>query len=188
VRGQVIVAVRLMVVATIIGLGYSLFATLGASVLFPDQASGSQLRRNGHVVGSRLVGQPFTKPRYFHPRPSASGYDGAASGAANLGPSNPELIRTVAKLAREYREENGLAPDVAVPVDAVTSSASGLDPDISVANARLQAARVARARGLSARLANDLIDRHTANPTLELGSPAVNVLELNLDLDRRGEQ
>lgn len=184
IRPQLIVGVRLIVIATVIGLGYSLVTTGLARVLFGDQASGSQVRRGNEVVGSRLVGQQFVRSQFFHPRPSASGYDGRASGAANLGPSNPELIALVAQRVRAYRRENGLGSSVRVPVDAATSSASGLDPHISVANARLQARRVARGRGLPLGRVNELIDRNSERSPLRLGPTVVNVLELNLDVDR----
>ena len=146
------------------------------------------MRVDGRVVGSRLIGQSFTSPRYFHPRPSAAGdgYDGRASGASNLGPSSPDLAAAVRDRARVYRADNGLAASAPVPVDAVTASASGLDPDISPANARLQANRVARVRGLPPAEVLALVDRNTRSRTMGvLGEPAVNVLELNLSLDRR---
>ena len=121
-----------------------------ASGLFDDQANGSLVKRNGQVVGSSLIGQNFAKPKYFHPRPSAAGtdgYDGTASAGSNLGPTNTELIKAVEERAAAYRKENRLSPNTKVPVDAVTASGSGLDPHISVANARLQTPRVAKARG-----------------------------------------
>jgi K+-transporting ATPase ATPase C chain len=137
-------------------------------------------------VGSRLLGQPFAGDRYFHPRPSAAGtgYDGAASSPSNLGPTNDALLSAVAKRVREYRTLNGVADDAEVPVDAVTSSGSGLDPHISPENARMQAPRVARTRGLPLERVLDLVDAHTDGRGLGfLGDPGVNVLELNLALD-----
>ena len=168
------------------GFAYPLVVTGVAQVVFPHRADGSLVERRGQIVGSRLIGQAFAGNRYFYPRPSAAGdgYDAMASSASNLGPTNPALLRAVRQRVREYRRENGLAPGQVVPVDAVTASASGLGPDISVANARLQAARVARARGLPVAEVQSLISRHTSGRSLGfLGEPVVNVLELNLALD-----
>jgi|SRR5581483_2272320 len=172
------------------GIAYPL-AVLGASaVLFPHQASGSLVKAGGKVVGSSLLGQSFTDPTYFWPRPSAAGsdgYDGLASGGSNLGPSNPKLLDEVEQRVAAYRTANHLPADQPVPVDAVTASGSGLDPDISVANARLQAPRVAAARGLAV---DDVLQLVAANTRVRpwgiLGEDAVNVLELNLALDRVG--
>ncbi len=153
---------------------------------FPDQADGSLVSRGGQVVGSRLIGQPFVRPEYFQPRPSAAGngYDATQSSGTNLAPSNPKLRQAVAQAADAYRRLNGLAPGAPVPIDAVTSSGSGLDPDISPENAGLQVARVARARGVSADLVRRLVAAHTRGPDLGfLGQPRVPVLELNLALD-----
>jgi len=187
-RRQVWPALRMLLVFTVLfGLAYPLAVTGVAQGLFPHKANGSLVKRGGHVVGSSLLGQAFTSPGYFHPRPSAagSGYDGAASAASNLGPTNPTLLQSVGERAAAYRQENGLAPNAPVPVDAVTASGSGLDPDISVANARLQAARVANARGVSPARVLALIDQRT-NPRAWgfLGERTVNVLGLNLALDR----
>jgi potassium-transporting ATPase KdpC subunit len=187
-RRQLLPALRIVLVFTVLlGLVYPLVVTGVAQGLWSGQADGSLIHDNGKVVGSKLLGQTFTAARYFHPRPSAagSGYDGAASGAANLGPTNPELISEVKKLAAAYREQNGLAPDAQVPVDAVTSSGSGLDPGISLANARLQAPRVAKVRGLTMAQVLKAVDAHTTDRQLGfLGEKFVNVLELNLALDR----
>ncbi|HLK13320.1 MAG TPA: K(+)-transporting ATPase subunit C [Fimbriimonadaceae bacterium] len=171
-----------------------------AQALFPNQANGSFVKDSkGNIVGSSLIAQGFTKPEYFHPRPSAAGngYDAANSGATNLGPTSDKLINGVhdpknpsndfdgvKDLAVKYRAENGLAVDAQVPPDAVTRSASGLDPDISVENANLQAPRVAKARNLPEDKVKALISKHTSGGFLGLfGDPHVNVLELNLDLD-----
>jgi len=170
--------------------------------LFPRQAGGSLIVRDG-VVGSELIGQDFTGPSYFHPRPSAadSGYDAAASSGTNLGPANPKLrdgtkddpatpgvdesFAGVRELAEAYRTRNGLVPDAAVPVDAVTRSGSGLDPHISPANAALQVARVARARQLSEESVRRLLAEHTRDRQFGiLGEPRVSVLTLNLALDQ----
>jgi len=155
-------------------------------VFFYDRAEGSLVTRGGVVAGSRWIGQSFTQPQYFHPRPSAAGtgYDGTSSGGTNLGPLNKKLIDDVRQLADEYRRNNGLAPDAVVPVDAVTRSGSGLDPHISPLNAALQVPRVARARGLS----EDIVRRLLADCTEGwqwgfLGNPRVAVLDLNLALD-----
>jgi K+-transporting ATPase ATPase C chain len=154
--------------------------------LFPGRAEGSLLTRGGIVIGSEFIGQNFTRPEYFHPRPSAAGagYDGTASGGTNFGPSNRKLIDDVRRLAEEYRSSNGLPPDAIVPIDAVTRSGSGLDPHISPANAALQVPRVARARGLSEETVRLLVADHTQGRQLGfLGDPRVSVLELNLALD-----
>ncbi len=186
-RRQLGPALRMLLVMTVlVGIAYPLAVTGVAQGLFAHRANGSLVKRDGKVVGSTLLAQSFTGPQWFHPRPSAAGpngYDGAASGASNLGPTNPTLLRDVAARVAQYRRENGLAPNVAVPVDAVTSSGSGLDPDISVANARLQAPRVARARGLPVATVLALVDHHTdARPWGFLGERTVNVLDLNLAL------
>jgi K+-transporting ATPase ATPase C chain len=156
-------------------------------LLFRDAAGGSLLTRNGVVVGSRLIGQDFSRPEYFHARPSAAGtgYDGTASGGTNFGPSHPKLIEDVRRLAEAYRRDNGLPPDATVPIDAVTRSGSGLDPEISPANAALQVPRVARARALSEDVVRRLLGDYTQGRQLGfLGSPRVSVLDLNLALDR----
>lgn len=177
--------------------------TVIAKAAFRKQADGSLISRNGQVVGSELIGQNFTKPEYFHPRPSAagSGYDATSSGGTNLGPTSDKLINGIHKklpngkddpgnfdgikdLAAAYRTENGLAKDAPVPADAVTRSASGLDPEISPANAALQVARVAKARGASEDAIRQLLEKNTAGPQLGfLGEPRVNVLKLNIALD-----
>lgn len=188
IRRQLTSAVVVLSLLTLlVGVAYPLVVTGIARLAFPGRADGSLLRVDGSVVGSRLLGQTFTTPRYFHPRPSAAGngYDGAASGASNLGPTNPVLFDLVRTRAFAYRLENGLPSAAAVPVDAVTASASGLDPQISPENARIQAPRVARVRRLKLDRVLALIDRSTAGrPLGVLGEPAVNVLELNLALDR----
>jgi len=184
-RRQLQPAVLMVLVFTVLtGVVYPLAVTGVAQIAFHHKADGSLVQADGRVVGSRWIGQSFTAARYFHPRPSAVGYDGAASGGSNLGPSNPKLLKDVADRAAAYRAENGLPDTAEVPVDAVTASASGLEPDISVANARIQARRVAAARGLSLDAVLRLVERHTDGRGLGfLGEPGVNVLALNLALD-----
>jgi K+-transporting ATPase ATPase C chain len=168
------------------GVAYPLFSTLIGQVAFGDKADGSLIKRDGVVVGSKLIGQTFVAPEYFHSRPSAAGagYDGSASSGSNLGPTNPDLLSAVNDRVAAYREENGLAPDALVPVDAVTASGSGLDPHISIANARLQIPRVASERGLDVAVVSELVDKYTDGRNfLVLGEPGVNVVELNLALD-----
>lgn len=157
-----------------------------AHVVFPGKADGSLIYENGKIVGSSLIGQGFSEPAYFHPRPSAAGtgYDGASSGGTNLGPLSKKLLEDVKRCIVEYRQENGLSADAPVSADAVTCSASGLDPDISVENARLQTGRVARARHVSDQDVLRLLALHMQGRDLELfGEARVNVLALNLDLD-----
>jgi potassium-transporting ATPase KdpC subunit len=184
-RRQLQAALGMLLLFTVItGVIYPLAVTGVAQALFSNKADGSFIESNGQVVGSSLIGQPFKQPQYFHPRPSAVGYDGALSSGSNLGPTNPELLKAVERRADRYRQENGLSPNAEVPVDAVTASGSGLDPDISVANAHLQAQRVADVRGMDITKVYQLISEHTAERTFGfLGEPRVNVLELNLALD-----
>ncbi len=159
-----------------------------AQVAFGTKADGSLVVRDGAVVGSSLIGQSFEGPTYFHPRPSAAGdgYDAMASAASNLGPSNPALLDAVAQRKVEYRRRNGLTTGERVPVDAITGSGSGLDPHISPADARLQAPRVAEARGVPVVRVLRLVAEATDGRSLGiLGDPGVNVLELNLALDER---
>ncbi len=186
-RRQLVPAVVCTLVFTALtGVVYPVVVWMIGRVAFPAKADGSLVHRGGEVVGSALIGQPFTGAAYFHPRPSAAGtgYDGMNSSASNLGPNNPKLVETVGAAAAAYRTENGLAADVEVPVDAVTTSASGLDPHISIANARLQAPRVAAARGMDVGAVLALVDRAIERrPLGVLGDDGVNVLLLNLSLD-----
>jgi K+-transporting ATPase ATPase C chain len=154
--------------------------------LFPHNANGSLIVRKGTVIGSSLISQGFTDPIYFHPRPSAAGqgHDATSSGGSNLGPISKKLVDGVRQRVVDYRIENGLVPDAIVPADAVTASASGLDPHISVENALLQARRVAKARSLTVEVVMEKINAHTEGRTLGiLGEPRVNVLMLNVDLE-----
>jgi potassium-transporting ATPase KdpC subunit len=158
-----------------------------AQVVFPRQANGSLINSNNRVIGSSLIGQAFSGANYFHPRPSAAGadgYDAASSGGSNLGPLSQKLMDQVSERVAAYRAENQVPPGTAVPADAVTASASGLDPHISVANAAMQAARVARARGIPENEIIKVARQFTEGPDLGfLGEPRVNVLRLNLALD-----
>jgi len=186
------------------GLAFPLVLWGIGQVVFPDQAGGSLVRdASGDVVGSSLIGQAFTRPEYFHPRPSAAGagYDAASSGGTNLGPTSGKLVNGIADdpatrevdetylgfgdLAKAYREENGLAADAVIPADAATRSASGLDPDISPASALVQIPRVARARRLNEGKVREVVAAHQTGPFLGIsGEPRVNVLLVNLALDR----
>jgi K+-transporting ATPase ATPase C chain len=180
------IAIWMTLVTTVIfGLLYPLAITGLGQLLFPKQANGGLIVKNGQVVGSRLIGQPFTADRYFHPRPSGagSGYDpvSPSGGATNLGPTNRQLTGRVEGDMEKLHTENPGAP---VPVDLVTTSGSGLDPDISPAAAEFQLPRVARARGMRPEDLRLLITKHTQGRQFGfLGEPRVNVLELNLDLD-----
>jgi K+-transporting ATPase ATPase C chain len=180
-------AILITVVFTVVcGLAYPLLSTAIGQAAFHDKANGSLIEVDGVVVGSRLLGQQFAAPEYFHPRPSAAGagYDGLSSSASNLGPTNPDLLASIEQRVAAYRAENSLPATQEVPVDAVTASGSGLDPDISVANAKLQAPRVAAARAMTVAEVLKAVDAHTTGRQLAIfGEPGVNVLELNLALD-----
>ncbi|MDU2065759.1 MAG: potassium-transporting ATPase subunit KdpC [Sporomusaceae bacterium] len=181
-------ALLLLIVLTLItGVGYPLLITGVAQALFPTQANGSFLAKEGKLIGSSLIGQNFTKPEYFHGRPSAAGddgYDAANSSASNLGPTSEKLIKGIAVKAADFRTENHLADDVKIPADAVMASASGLDPDISIENAYLQAARIAAARGISEDTVKSIINKQIEAPHLGgFKVNKVNVLNLNVALD-----
>jgi potassium-transporting ATPase KdpC subunit len=178
-------AILITFVLTIItGIMYPLAVTGIAQTIFHKQANGSLVERDGKVIGSEIIGQNFTKPEYFHPRPSQNSYDAANSGGSNLGPTNPVLADRLKKDAAQFRKDN---PDYTgpIPADAITASGSGLDPEISPANALAQAARVAQARGASADAVRNLIAANTQERDLGvLGEPRVNVLKLNMALDQ----
>jgi len=195
--------VSVLAMTVLFGLAFPLAITAIGRVVFPHQTGGSLVVRGGQVIGSELIAQAFTRPGDFHPRPSAagSGYDATASAGTNLGPTSDKLINGIHKrlpngqddpgnfdgirdLAAAYRQENGLAADALVPADAVTRSASGLDPDISPANAALQIPRVARARGLTLEAVQRVLAAQTQPRQFGVfGEPRVNVLRLNLALD-----
>ncbi|HTL12991.1 MAG TPA: potassium-transporting ATPase subunit KdpC [Bdellovibrionota bacterium] len=178
-----------LVLAVILCGAYPLLVTGVGRLLFPNASTGSLVKaEDGRIVGSSLIGQPFAKPEYFHPRPSAagSGYDGASSSGTNLGPTSQKLADQVKAAVEAVLKENPTLKKGAIPPDMVTSSASGLDPHISPENALAQADRVATARGVSADQVRDLIKERVEGPQWRLfGEPAVNVLLLNLDLDRK---
>jgi K+-transporting ATPase ATPase C chain len=186
---QLAPALRMTVLLTVLtGLVYPGVITGLCQALFRDQANGSLVRQNGQVLGSSLLAQNFTRPEYFHPRPSSAGndgYDPTASSGSNLGPTSQKLYDRVKASGDQFRKEN---PDYSgpIPADALTASGSGLDPHISVANATAQAARVAKARGASASTIEGLIASATEGRDLGfLGEPRINVLKLNLELDRQ---
>ena len=172
----------------LLGVGYPLAVTGISQLIFPHQANGSLITKGNQVIGSELIGQNFTKPEYFQPRPSAAGsdgYDPTASGGYNYGPTNQKLVDRVKASVAKFHKDN---PDYQgpIPADLLTGSGSGLDPDISPASAQVQEARVAKARGISQDQLNQLVAQYTKSPDLGLlGEPRVNVLQLNLALDQQ---
>jgi K+-transporting ATPase ATPase C chain len=184
---NLITAVLMTIVTTILlGVIYPLAVTGIAQLAFPDKANGQLIKRNGVIVGSRIIGQAFSGPAYFHSRPSAAGaagYDGGSSSASNLGPTSQTLVDRVKAEIEKLQAEN---PGKPVPIDLVTTSASGLDPHVSPAAAEFQIPRVARERNMSEAEVRQFVSAHTEGRTFGfLGEPRVNVLELNLDLDER---
>jgi K+-transporting ATPase ATPase C chain len=182
---NLIVALLMTVVTTVLlGVVYPLVITGLAQAIFPEKANGQLIEQNGTIIGSRIIGQTFSSPGYFHSRPSAAGtgYDAANSAGTNLGPTNKKLIDAVKSAVAEARKEN---PGAAVPIDLVTSSASGLDPHISPAAAEFQVPRIARERKVSPADVRRVVEANTAGRQIGFfGEPRVNVLELNLALDR----
>ena len=184
---NLVTAILMTIVTTVLlGLIYPLVVTGIAQVIFPAKANGQLIERDGTVIGSRIIGQPFSSPGYFRPRPSAAGangYDAAGSAGTNYGPTNKKLIDRVKADAEKLQAEN---PGKPVPVDLVTTSASGLDPHISPAAAEFQIPRVAKERGMSEDEVRRIVQAHTAGRQFGFfGEPVVNVLELNLDLDSK---
>jgi potassium-transporting ATPase KdpC subunit len=183
-KKNLLIALWFTLVTTVMfGILYPLAITGFAQVLFPSRANGQLIQRNGKIVGSRIIGQSFTGPGYFHSRPSlaGTGYDASASGGSNLGPTNKALLDRITSDVAKLRAEN---PNAAVPIDLVTTSGSGLDPEISPAAAEFQLGRVTRERGMKEEDVRTLVSKHTRGRDLGfLGEPRVNVLELNLDLD-----
>ncbi len=184
-RNLIVAALMTVVTTALLGLIYPLVVTGLAQVLFPDKANGQLIEQNGKIIGSHIIGQAFSSPGYFRSRPSAAGtgYDAANSAGTNLGPTNKKLVDSVKAAVESAQKEN---PGVPVPVDLVTTSASGLDPHISPAAAEFQVPRVARERGASPGDVRRLVEAHTEGRTFGFfGEPRVNVLELNLSLDEQ---
>jgi K+-transporting ATPase ATPase C chain len=184
-KKNILIAIWMTLATTVLlGIVYPVVVTGLAQILFPRQANGELIRANGKIIGSRLIGQPFTSRGYFYSRPSAAGtagYDPTASGGSNLGPTNKSLLDRVSAQVNTLQPEN---PDTPIPADLVTTSGSGLDPDISPAAAQFQVPRVAHERGISEDTVRALVKKHTQERQLGfLGEARVNVLELNLDLN-----
>jgi potassium-transporting ATPase KdpC subunit len=181
-------AIKMTLVLTLLtGIIYPVLITVVGETIFPFQAQGSLITRDGHVVGSQLIGQNFSAPGYFHPRPSAAGngYDSTSSSGSNLGPTNKTLIDTVRQRLKEVVEQNPGSAPADVPISQVTASGSGLDPEITPAGADMQVARVAKARGMTEEAVTDLVRENTRSRWAGvIGEPGVNVLQLNLALDK----
>jgi K+-transporting ATPase ATPase C chain len=183
-RKQLRVAVPFFAIICLIQVAYPLIVTLIAQITMPYQANGSLVYVDGRLVGSELLGQEFTSPGYFHGRPSVTGYNGGESAGSNLGPSSAKLMEQVKQRIENVRQENNLPTNVPIPADLVLTSASGLDPDISVESAILQVSRVAKARGLAETNVTSLVQDHITYPQFGvLGTRRINVLMLNIALD-----
>ena len=181
-------AIRMLfIMIVILGLAYPLIMTGGAQLLFAEQANGSLVSKNGEIVGSDLIGQDFSSEKYFHGRPSLAGdagYDGAASGASNLGPTSQKLMGVIGERAEQIRQENHLGDKAMIPSDLVTASGSGLDPHITLAAAQIQVDRVAEARGINPNIVQNIVKVNVEDPQFGfLGERRVYVLRLNLALD-----
>lgn len=177
----------LLLFTVLLGGIYPLAVFLIGQTFFSFHANGSLLfsPKNQTLIGSSLIAQPFESPQYFHPRPSATNYDGIHSGASNLSPTSSALLDLIQKRSKSYHEINGLSPGLLIPIDAVTASGSGVDPHISISNALLQIPRIAKARRISEEQVARLIEKHTTRESFGiLGQPRINVLLLNLSLDR----
>lgn len=186
-KKNILIAIWMTLATTVLlGIVYPVVVTGLAQILFPRQANGELIQANGKIIGSQLIGQPFTSKGYFYSRPSAAGtagYDPTASGGSNLGPTNKALLDRVSAQVKALQPDN---PSASIPADLVTASGSGLDPDISPAAADFQVPRVARERGISEDEVRALVRKHTEGRQLGfLGEPRVNVLELNIDLNAR---
>jgi potassium-transporting ATPase KdpC subunit len=187
---QVRISISIFIImSALLGLAYPLAMTGITRLLFPRTASGSLVTVNGRVIGSELIGQNFTSPRYFHGRPSAAGYDAGNSGGSSLGPTNKKLIDRAVKAIGEIKTDNGLPSDAEVPSDLVLASGSGLDPHIRPESALLQANRIAGARGIGPSAVRDLVLRHMEKHYCGLpGRSYINVLTLNMALDAQGRK
>ena len=172
------------ILALILGLIYPLVITGISQVVFPDQANGELIKMNGKVIGSQLIGQGFTSPIYFHGRPSAVDYNASTSGGSNYGPTNKKLINRVNQSINNIRTENGLSANATIPADLVLASGSGLDRYISIDSAELQVPRIAKARNLNESVIRDIINKNKEVPFPGIGNPVVNVLKLNIALER----
>lgn len=186
IKKEILTSIKVFIgFSVILGLIYPLFITLIAQLTMPYKANGSIIKQNGIIIGSEKIGQNFDSPKYFHSRPSAVNYNAAASGASNLGPTNKKLIEQAQKNIDRIRNENNLKPSQEIPADMVLTSASGLDPNISTENANLQIPRIAKTRNITETKIKELIKKNTDSDFLGIwGKSSVNVLKLNIELDK----
>jgi len=186
---KILLSIRVYLIFTILlGFIYPFVVTVIVQVILPYQANGSIINKNDKVIGSKLIGQNFSNPEYFHSRPSANNYDGVNSGGTNLGPSSKKLIDSTAEKITKIRQENGLGSDTQIPSDMVLSSASGLDPHISLRNALLQVNRISKIRGIAVKDLKKMINNNTDSDFIGIwGCSGVNVLKLNLAVDNFGK-